>query len=129
MNQKELLKSKGADFLFPFDLLAHTCGKSATLRVLSYTAPSFEKLCQHVILNEKITKTGTSLKIEWEPAMLQELRQNDKIEVEEYVATIYSPGTAFHDWCKLSQNLDLWSSKPLREEQLNIWLQFFCDGW
>merc|ERR1719186_1421056 len=41
-----LLESKGDDFLFLFDLIAHSCGKSATLRVLSYTAPSFEKLCQ-----------------------------------------------------------------------------------
>ena len=57
----------GRDFLFLFDLIAHTCGrfdlfsfqknllsetklpcpgKAATLRVLSFSAPSFEQFCQ-----------------------------------------------------------------------------------
>ena len=99
-----VLESKGDDFLFLFDLIAHTCGKSATLRVLSYTAPSFAKLCQPVVLNDRITKTENSLKIEWEPAKLQDMRQYDKLEVEEYVATIFSSDNAFHDWKNLGQN-------------------------
>ena len=119
-----LLESKGDDFLFLFDLIAHTCGKSATLRVLSYTAPSFAKLCQPVVLNDRITKTENSLKIEWEPAKLQDMRQYDKLEVEEYVATIFSSDNAFHDWKNLGQNCRSAELKTLWEGLLNTWSQF-----
>ena len=41
-----LVETTGKDFLFVFDLLAQTCGKAATLRVLSFSATCFEELCQ-----------------------------------------------------------------------------------
>ena len=99
-SRSTLVESKGDDFLFLFDLVACTCGKAATLRVLSYTAPSFEKLCQPRIQNNKTTKTETSLKIQWLPARLQDIRSYDKLEVAEYIATIF-PG---YDWKSLSEN-------------------------
>ena len=43
---KGLVDSPGLDFLFLFDLIAHTCGKAATLRVLSFSAPSFHDFCK-----------------------------------------------------------------------------------
>ena len=49
-----LVETTGKDFLFVFDLLAQTCGKAATLRVLSFSATSFEDLCQPEL---KVTKT------------------------------------------------------------------------
>jgi hypothetical protein len=82
----------GADFLFLFDLIACTCGKAATLRVLSYTSPSFEQLCQPRILCQRIAKTETSIKITWTSTPLQNiLPGHDKLAVAEYVATIF-PG-------------------------------------
>merc|ERR1719264_312455 len=45
-NTQNLIESKGQDFLFLFDLVAHSCGLPATLRVLTYTAPTFAGLCQ-----------------------------------------------------------------------------------
>ena len=97
-----LLESEADDFLFLFDLIAHTCGKSATLRVLSYTAPSFEKLCKPEISN--VIMTEDSLKIEWKPTPLQDMRQYDKLEVNNYVATIFSSDNAFHDMKTLGKN-------------------------
>jgi hypothetical protein len=65
----QLIESKGEDFLFLFDLVAHTCGQPATLRVLSFTAPTFANLCQPENVN--ITMTETSLKITWKKAPLE----------------------------------------------------------
>ena len=44
-----LVDSPGSDFLFLFDLIAHTCGTAATLRVLSFSAPSFYTFCQPIL--------------------------------------------------------------------------------
>ena len=59
--KSSVIEPKGDDFLFLFNLIAHTFGKSATLRVLSYTAPSSAKLCQPVVFNDRITKTENSV--------------------------------------------------------------------
>eukprot|EP00092_Neocalanus_flemingeri_P016447 GFUD01017797.1.p1 GENE.GFUD01017797.1~~GFUD01017797.1.p1 ORF type:complete len:977 (-),score=204.76 GFUD01017797.1:255-3140(-) len=99
-----LLEFGGEDFLFLFDLIAQSCGKSATLRVLSYTAPSFEKLCQPIILHDKIRKTEDTFKIEWKPAKLQNILHYDKLEIEEYIATIFSSDNAFHESKTLGKN-------------------------
>jgi hypothetical protein len=67
-----LVKREGEDFLFLFDLIAHTCGLPATLRVLSYTAPKFERLCQPLVNPEKdLELTETTLRVAWSPAPLQ----------------------------------------------------------
>ena len=83
----------GADFLFLFDLVACTCGKAATLRVLSYTSPSFERLCQPRIVHSDIIKSETSLKVSWSPTPLQNISHYNKLEVTEYVATIFPGNT------------------------------------
>jgi hypothetical protein len=68
----DLVKREGEDFLFLFDLIAHTCGLPATLRVLSYTAPKFERLCQPVVMPERdLVLTETSLGVSWSPAPLE----------------------------------------------------------
>ena len=93
-------EASGEDFLFLFDLISCTCGKAATLRVLSYTSPSFEQLCQPRILHQQTSKTESSIKITWNPARLQDIRRLEKLEVAEYVATIF-PG---HNWKTLPDN-------------------------
>ena len=99
-NATNLIDSRGEDFFFLFDLIACTCGKAATLRVLSYTAPSFEKLCTPRIQTGKTEKTETSLKIQWQTARLQDIRSYEKLEVAEYIVTLF-PG---YDWKNLSEN-------------------------
>jgi hypothetical protein len=39
-------KEKGQDFIFIFDLLAHTSGVESTLRVLSHADENFRRICQ-----------------------------------------------------------------------------------
>merc|ERR1711971_599320 len=79
-----LIEAKGEDFLFLFDLVAHTCGPPATLRVLSFTAPTFASLCQPEL--ETLTMTETSLKITWKRAPLQSLTGTQTC-IEEKVPT------------------------------------------
>ena len=84
---ENLIESKGRDFLFLFDLVAHTCGQPATLRVLSYTAPTFAKLCQPALKN--VTMTETSIKLCWEPCPLQHIESSKPLIVQKYVTTIF----------------------------------------
>ena len=98
----ELIEAKGEDFLFLFDLVAHTCGSPATLRVLSFTAPTFANLCQPEL--EALTMTETSIKITWKRAplqvgkivsehifqsFLQSLTGIKQLELQRYITTIF----------------------------------------
>jgi len=84
---ENLIESKGRDFLFLFDLVAHTCGQPATLRVLSYTAPTFAQLCQPAL--KTITMTETSIKLTWKPCPLQHIESAKRLIVQKYVTTIF----------------------------------------
>jgi len=88
--KRGLVESPGKDFLFLFDLIAHTCGISATLRVLSFSAHSFEEFCQPRILEKMMQKTESSVTVKWDPASLQN-KSSNKLKVDMYVATIF-PG-------------------------------------
>ena len=39
-------KQEGEDFLFLFDLLAHSCGLELTLRVLTHSDEKFYEICK-----------------------------------------------------------------------------------
>ena len=41
----ELVTDQGKDFLFLFDLLSHTSGIEATLRVLTHADDTFRRIC------------------------------------------------------------------------------------
>merc|ERR1711892_1356082 len=84
---ENLIESKGRDFLFLFDLVAHTCGQPATLRVLSYTAPTFAKLCQPALKN--VTMTETSIKLTWKPCPVQHIESSKRLIVQKYMTTIF----------------------------------------
>ena len=84
---EQLVESKGEDFLFLFDLVAHTCGQPATLRVLSFTADTFAVLCQPEL--ESLTMTESSIKITWARAPLQALTGIKQLQLQRYVATIF----------------------------------------
>ena len=89
-----MIEWKGSDFLFLFDLVACTCGRAATLRVLSYTSASFENLCQPRLVSHKVQTTETSIKIFWQHARLQDIKAYYKLKVDEYIVTIF-PGYDF----------------------------------
>lgn len=87
-----LVETTGKDFLFVFDLLAQTCGKAATLRVLSFSATSFEDLCQPE-LKGVIEKKEKWIRVTWQPARLESARKQ-KLEIRTYIATIFPVGRA-----------------------------------
>ena len=82
-----LVESKGQDFLFLFDLVAHSCGQPATLRVLSYTAPTFAELCQPKL--QPIIMTENSIRVVWTPSPLQSIKTTKQIMIQKYVVTIF----------------------------------------
>ena len=81
---QDLVEAKGKDFLFLFDLVAQSCGRPATLRVLSHTAPAFAQLCQPSL--ETVIMTETSIRLTWGPCPLQHLGPSPG--VQRYVATL-----------------------------------------
>ena len=63
---------EGKDFLFLFDLLAHTCGLESTLRVLTHSDEKFYEICKpNLELKEHITLEEDKLKIVWGPADIE----------------------------------------------------------
>ena len=59
----------------------------ATLRVLSYTAPTFARLCQAD--NVTIVMTEDSIKINWTGCPLDLLKDYRHLNVQKYVVTIF----------------------------------------
>ena len=82
-----VVESAGEDFLFLFDLVAHSCGQPATLRVLSYTAPTFYELCKPEL--QEVTMTESSIRLTWNPCKLQSMEVSNQLEVQKYVVTIF----------------------------------------
>lgn len=93
-SSSDLIEWKGHDFLFLFDLIACTCGRAATLRVLSYTSTSFENLCQPRMMAHRTVTMETSIKIYWQHARLQDIKAYYQLSVDEYIVTIF-PGFDF----------------------------------
>ena len=91
-----LIESKGQDFLFLFDLVAHSCGLPATLRVLTYTAPTFAGLCQPVVKPglADIIMTPDKIKVLWAPCPLQSIKTAKQIMIQKYVVTIFPSATS-----------------------------------
>ena len=92
----------GKDFLFLFDLLAHTCGLESTLRVLTHSDETFHDICrpnldprEHLLLEED------KLKISWKPADIERwlragkkhTRSQRSIDLESYEVTIFPAET------------------------------------
>ena len=89
----ELEDNEGDDFLFLFDLLAHTSGIEATLRVLSHADETFRKLClpklSHV---DQVKVEEEKLKVYWKAASIEswlEENHHKGITVESYDVTIF----------------------------------------
>ena len=89
----ELEKNEGEDFLFLFDLLAHTSGIEATLRVLTHADETFRKIClPKLTLSEQVKVEEEKLKVYWKPASIEhwlEKHNHKGIKVESYDVTIF----------------------------------------
>ena len=90
----ELEKSQGKDFLFLFDMLAHTSGIESTLRVLTHADETFKKICLPKLSNDSafIKVEEDKVKVVWNPASLEnwlESNAHKGIEVDSYDVTIY----------------------------------------
>ncbi len=63
---------EGQDFLFLFDLLAHTCGIESTLRVLTHSDDNFYDLCKpNIDLTNHLVLEEDKLKVSWKPADIE----------------------------------------------------------
>ena len=89
----ELETHEGQDFLFLFDLLAHTSGIEATLRVLSHADETFRKLClPKLTVADQVKVEEEKLKVYWKPASIETwLEEHDHkgLQVECYDVTIF----------------------------------------
>lgn len=88
----------GKDFLFLFDLLAHTSGLESTLRVLTHSDEKFYEICKpNMDLREHLILEEDKLKIVWGPADIERWLQTGKksssseraIEIDSYEVTIF----------------------------------------
>ncbi len=65
-------KQDGEDFLFLFDLLAHTCGLESTLRVLTHSDETFYELCRPKFdPGDSLELEEDKLKVSWRPADIE----------------------------------------------------------
>ena len=107
----EIEKTDGQDFLFLFDLLAHTSGIESTLRVLTHADETFRKICLPKLKNdiEHIRVEEEKLKVIWKPASLENwLEENSHkgIIVDSYDVTIFPAESVNNSVTKLKEEID-----------------------
>ena len=90
----------GKDFLFLFDMLAHTCGIELTLRVLTHSDDQFCRIFKPKLVQTKAQVEEDKLKVEWLPSFAEiwlhpdnapygGCCQNRLIDIDAYEATIF----------------------------------------
>ena len=82
-----------------FDLLAHSCGLEATLRVLTHSDDTFYELCKpNIDMTQKLVLEEDKLKVKFGPADIERWLQsgskrpmghNRSITIENYEVTIF----------------------------------------
>ncbi|XP_040573085.2 uncharacterized protein [Lepeophtheirus salmonis] len=117
----------GNDFLFLFDLLAHTCGIESTLRVLTHSDDNFYETCRPKIdTTTDLTLEEDKLKIVWRPADIEKLfRRNSLINIESYEVTIYPAETVQHT-CTIPANT--YDSQTNDDVFYSIWFYDLSGG-
>ena len=93
----------GKDFLFLFDMLAHTCGIEITLRVLTHSDDQFYRIFKPNLVvssnscNSKAYVEEDKLKVEWHPSLAEQILHPGNapsfrsriIDIDAYEATIF----------------------------------------
>jgi hypothetical protein len=94
---------KGKDFLFLFDMLAHTCGIEITLRILTHSDDQFYRIFKPNLVvsssssNSKAYVEEDKLKVEWHPSLAEQWLHPGNapsfrsriIDIDAYEATIF----------------------------------------
>ena len=98
----------GQDFLFLFDLLAHTCGLESTLRVLTHSDDTFYEICKpNVDIVDKVVLEEDKLKVKWGPSTIERWLQSGiqsqsnktkHISIDSYEVTIYPAESVNHTY-------------------------------
>ena len=99
-------KHPGQDFLFLFDLLAHTAGTEATLRVLTHADETFRQICLPRLRLPVAVHHEDRLQVSWRPAPLELWLRSHKhkgIAVDSYVSTIFPADTSNNSVTKAVQ--------------------------
>ncbi|TRY75203.1 hypothetical protein TCAL_00641 [Tigriopus californicus] len=95
-------KHDGEDFLFLFDLLAHSSGIESTLRVLTHSDETFYEICRpNMDPSKHIQLEEDKVKIMWKPADIERwlmsgtkhTRTQKSIDIDSYEVTIFPAET------------------------------------
>ena len=101
----KLKDAKGKDFLFLFDLLAHSCGLESTLRVLTHSDQTFYEICKpKVDMTDSLELEEDKLRIKWGPSDIELWLQSGShkkasqrsIEIDNYEVTIFPAESVNH---------------------------------
>lgn len=105
---RRLKDATGQDFLFLFDLLAHTCGLESTLRVLTHSDDTFYEICKpNVDIVDKVVLEEDKLKVKWGPSTIERWLQSGiqsqsnktkHIFIDSYEVTIYPAESVNHTY-------------------------------
>ena len=113
--------TSGRDFLFLFDMLAHTSGIESTLRVLTHADETFRRICLPKLRNDTthIRVEEDKVKVIWSPASLENWLQHNShkgIEVDSYDVTIYP-----------AESVNNSVTKTQADKEDGVYSAWFCD--
>ena len=114
-------KTSGRDFLFLFDMLAHTSGIESTLRVLTHADETFRRICLPKLRNDTthIRVEEDKVKVIWSPASLENWLEHNShkgIEVDSYDVTIYP-----------AESINNSVTKTQADKEEGLYSAWFCD--
>ena len=104
-----LIAKEGRDFIFLFDLLAHTSGIESTLRVLTHADHTFQQICQPRIRAseaEFVKVKEDRLKVVWQAARIEKWckSKSTTVSVDSYEVTIFPAETSRHTITKMAKD-------------------------
>lgn len=107
----EIEQTNGKDFLFLFDMLAHTSGIESTLRVLTHADETFRTICLPKLRNDSthLKVEEDKVKVMWNPASLEnwlESNSHKGIGVDSYDVTIYPSESINNSVTKFKKDKD-----------------------
>ena len=99
-----LSDATGEDFLFLFDLLAHSCGLEATLRVLTHSDATFYEICKPSIdLTHDLELEEDKVKVKFGPAHIERWLQVKNLN---YYNSSFKSDSDSNCFDQLFKNLD-----------------------
>ena len=99
---------EGRDFIFLFDLLAHTSGIESTLRLLTHSDETFYNICQPRLKSSEhnfVQIQEDKMKVVWQAARIEKwLKSNiNNLFVDSYDVTIFPAETSRHTITKMAK--------------------------